>query len=211
MGESESQTIDRSATATLSAAEQRTLLEIAIDAIRRRLDGRVEAPLLAEAQVSPALREPRATFVTLRIGGELRGCCGSLRAREPLYLNVAHSAVSAAFGDPRFPPLEREEFPELDLHLSLLTTPETLPVLTEADLLAVLRPGVDGLILSEDGRQGVFLPSVWEQIPEPREFVRRLKQKMGLPLDYWSPWMKAERFETESVHGTVRDLQSDPE
>lgn len=205
MVESEPQTIARSATATLSREEQRTLMETAIDAIHRRLHGREEATSLDETRVSSALRQPRATFVTLRIDGELRGCCGSLRAREPLYRNVAHSAVSAAFGDPRFLPLEREEFPALDLHLSLLTTPTTLPVLTEADLLAALRPGVDGLILSEDGRQGVFLPSVWEQIPDPREFVTRLKQKMGLPLDYWSPWLKSERFEAESVHGAVRD------
>lgn len=184
---------------TLSEADRQMLLRLAREAIERGVEGEAPLPLLEDCP--PALRPHRATFVTLHKQGELRGCCGSLQAFEPLAWNVIRSARAAAFGDRRFPPVAPEETPELELHISILGEPRPIAFVSEADLVAALRPGVDGVILSERDlrRQGVFLPAVWEQLPEPRQFVRRLKQKAGLDADYWSPWMTAQRFEVESV------------
>ena len=146
-----------------------------------------------------ALREIRASFVTLNLYGELRGCIGSLTARYPLVNDVAIHAVAAAFSDPRFPPLTREEFPNIELHVSALTPPVDFPVKDRDDLLERLRPGTDGLVLQVSGYQATFLPSVWEQLPEPVEFVGRLFRKAGLPYDFWSPDVIVQRYEVEDI------------
>ncbi len=146
-----------------------------------------------------ALRAPGASFVTLERGGRLRGCIGSLEARRPLVVDVAHNAFSAAFQDPRFPPLQPSELDGLDLHISILTPPEPLPVTSEEDLLARIEPGRDGLILEEGPHRGTFLPAVWEQLPDPRQFVRHLKMKAGLPPDYWSPQIRVSRYRTRVI------------
>lgn len=180
--------------------DQRTLLEMARRAIALRAAGEtpVQIPL---AELAPGLRHHRATFVTLRVAGKLRGCCGSLQAFEPLAWNVIRSAQTAGFGDRRFPPLLPDEVPGLDLHISILSATVAVECFTEADLLEQLQPGTDGLILSEPDprRQAVFLPAVWKQLPEPQSFVRRLKQKGGWDADYWSPGMKAYRFSVQSI------------
>ena len=184
----------------LDADDQRTLLELARRSIAEGVAGRVYSPPPIH-ELSPRLQAHAATFVTLHTGGTLRGCCGSLQAFEPLGWNVVRSARTAAFDDRRFPPVAAHEVPQLDLHISVLNSPTPLPFVTEADLVEQLRPGVDGVILIERdlGRQGVFLPAVWEQLREPRQFVRRLKQKAGLAPDYWSPWLAAQRFTVQSI------------
>jgi AmmeMemoRadiSam system protein B/AmmeMemoRadiSam system protein A len=184
----------------LTPADRATLMKLARSAIADGVAGREVTPPPLD-DLGPALRSERATFVTLHRHGELRGCCGSVKAFEPLAWNVVRSARTAAFGDRRFAPVTETEAADLELHLSLLTTPTPMQFVTEADLVTQLRPGIDGVILVEQdlGRQGVFLPAVWEQLPQPRDFVRRLKQKAGLPPDYWSPWMRAQRFEVESI------------
>lgn len=121
-----------------------------------------------------------ATFVTLKKHGELRGCIGSLRAQRPLADDVAANAVAAASRDPRFAPLSASEFDDVDIEVSLLSEPEFIDFHDEADLLAQLRPGEDGLILFAGCRSATFLPQVWEQLPEPREFLAALKHKAGL-------------------------------
>lgn len=181
----------------LGAEERRTLLELARASVRKGLCGETLA-VRAEAY-PPTLRAPRASFVTLKVEGRLRGCVGSLEARLPLVVDVVRNAHAAAFRDPRFPALTWPEFERLDIHLSLLTPPEPLAVGCEEELLALLRPGVDGLVLSEGARRGTFLPSVWEELPEPHEFLRHLKLKAGLPADYWSPTLRIERYTTESI------------
>ncbi|HEY5790998.1 MAG TPA: AmmeMemoRadiSam system protein A [Gammaproteobacteria bacterium] len=156
-------------------------------------------PLAPVLEALPAaLREPRAVFVTLQRGGQLRGCIGSLQAHRPLANDVAANAFAAAFRDPRFPPLGAGEYPQLELHLSVLSPATPLAFASEAALLAQLRPGVDGLILSDGGRRGTFLPSVWEQLPEPAQFLAHLKRKAGLPESYWSETLQVERYTTES-------------
>ena len=148
----------------------------------------------------PELREQRATFVTLRRAGELRGCVGALVASRPLVADVAHSAFSAAFRDARFPALDVDELDDLEIHIAVLSALEPLLVRDEADLLDQLRPGVDGLVLREGAQQGTFLPAVWKNLPDPSDFLRELKHKAGLPLEGWSDSWEVLRYTVESIH-----------
>lgn len=146
---------------------------------------------------APWLAAPGATFVTLHLEGDLRGCIGSTLAHRPLRDDVRHNARAAAFSDPRFTPLTRAEYPGIDLEVSLLTPPEPLPVQSEAEALFQLRPGRDGLIL-ELGRHGAtFLPQVWEALPDPRDFLVQLKRKAGLPAGFWSSEIRLSRYGVE--------------
>jgi len=146
------------------------------------------------------LTERRATFVTLHKHHQLRGCIGMLEAVRPLAEDIAENAFLAAFRDPRFPPLAADEFGELDIHLSILTPAEPVSFTSEQDLITQLQPGIDGLILEEGRRRGTFLPSVWEQLPEPQQFLRHLKQKAGLSPDYWSENIRISRYRTEMIY-----------
>ena len=145
------------------------------------------------------LQQPGASFVTLRIAHRLRGCMGSLQATEPLVVNVARNAFTAAFRDPRFAPLARDEFGDLSIHLSLLGRPEPLTFASEAELLSLIRPGIDGLTLTEGNARATLLPAVWKTVSDPREFLAHLKRKAGLQPDYWSLTLRVERYTAESV------------
>ena len=145
------------------------------------------------------LREPRAVFVTLDKGGELRGCIGTLEARQALVKEVADSAFAAAFRDTRFPPLGADELDALHIHISVLTPQQQLDVRSEQELLDLLLPGVDGLTLEEGYFRSTFLPDVWEKLPDKREFLQHLKLKAGLPADYWSDSIKVFRYRTVGV------------
>ena len=179
-----------------SASDRQILLEVARESIRHGLEhGR---PLHVNvAEYPETLQQPGASFVTLNIGGELRGCIGSLEAIRPLVEDVADNAYAAAFRDPRFPPLSEAEYPRLEYHISILGPSEPMQFESEEDLIRQLRPGVDGLVLSDRGRRGTFLPSVWQSLPEPRDFLRHLKQKAGLPPDYWSDTLQVARYTVE--------------
>jgi AmmeMemoRadiSam system protein A len=181
----------------LDEAERRQLLDIARAAIRHGIAHHRElVPDLGT--LSPRLHEERACFVTLHLDGRLRGCVGTLAARAALAVEVAQAAYSAAFRDPRFPPVEADEVERLHLHISVLSRPTPMGFTSEPDLLAQLRPGVDGLVMRDRGRSGTFLPSVWESIPEPKRFLRHLRLKAGLPADHWSETLVVERYVTES-------------
>ena len=145
----------------------------------------------------PSLRDPRATFVTLRIEGKLRGCTGSLEAVNPLVVDVARSAHRSAFEDPRFRAVDADEISRLTFHISVLSPLEPLPTESEAALRESLRAGIDGLVLREGARSSTFLPSVWLGLPSPDRFLQELKRKAGLPLDYWSPTLRFERYTVE--------------
>jgi len=171
------------------------LLRLARGSIRHGLLHR--KPLPVDLAALPAtFSDPAATFTTLRLGGELRGCCGSLEAREPLAADVARSAFQAAFRDPRFDPLREDEFETLRVELSILSPMEPIDVADEADLLARLTPHVDGLVIIEGARRATFLPKVWESLGEPSEFLAALKAKCGLPADYWSEHLEFHRYGT---------------
>jgi AmmeMemoRadiSam system protein A len=180
----------------LTEADRRELLRIARASIEQGLLG--EGPLRPDlTPLSARLRADGASFVTLERNGELRGCIGSLEARQALARDVGEHAYDAAFRDPRFPPLSPSELADLHLSISVLSAPQPIEFKDEADLIDTIRPGVDGLILADDGYRGTFLPSVWESLPDPREFLRHLKRKAGLPEDYWSPTLKLWRYTTE--------------
>lgn len=149
------------------------------------------AAVMAHLHHSPApelpiwASEPAATFVTLKKRGQLRGCIGSLEAKRPLGDDIAHNAIAAACLDPRFPPLTWAEWPDIRFEISILSSAEPLSCGNEFELLQRLRPGVDGLILESGRSRATFLPQVWEQLSEPRQFVHQLKLKAGLPVDWW--------------------------
>jgi uncharacterized protein len=183
----------------LVTPERRELLALA----RASIDSALASPArqlvpFTAAMLSASLMVRRSSFVTLRRGDELRGCCGTLEAPRPLAEDVWRNAWAAAFSDYRFPQLTAAEWPQVSLHLSLLTPPELLHIATEGQLLAELRPSVDGLILESDTGRATFLPAVWEQIPEPVQFVQQLKMKAGWPAGYWSDRVRAYRYTTES-------------
>lgn len=165
------------------------LLRLARDAIGEHFG---ETP--ASVPDLPELREAGATFVTLTRDGRLRGCIGSLEAHRPLADDVRGNARAAAFRDPRFPPLSAAEWPGTKVEVSLLTVPEAMTFRDQADALAQLRPGIDGIVLSAGHRRATFLPQVWEQLPEAAAFLAQLKAKAGLPADYWGPDIRLERY-----------------
>lgn len=157
-----------------------TLLAIARAAIGHRLGVHAEPP---RTDVVPWLARPGATFVTLMLEGKLRGCIGSLVARRGLGEDVAENAVAAALRDPRFAPLTRADWPRCEAEVSVLSTPKPLQFADEAELLAQLRPGEDGVILEHEGRRATFLPQVWEGLPEKKAFLGELMRKAGIPAD----------------------------
>ncbi|HLF96896.1 MAG TPA: AmmeMemoRadiSam system protein A [Methylococcaceae bacterium] len=183
-------------TPVYAAEERRQLLAVARNSIEHGL--RHRAPLPVNVAEFPAkLCEKGACFVTLYKAGRLRGCIGTLQACRHLVEDVAHNAFAAAFSDPRFPPVGAAETVHLDLHISVLTPATEMHFDSEEDLLRQLVPGEDGLILQEGARRGTFLPSVWEQLPEKREFLQHLKLKAGLPVVYWSETLRVFRYRTE--------------
>jgi hypothetical protein len=188
----------------LNRDDQRRLLQVAAQSVAAAA---ANEPAVHEqldaAHYPPALRERWATFVTLRRHGELRGCRGTVVAEEPLIVNVARSARSAARADERFAPVSMHELDSINLHVAILHPPQPMDFESEADLLARLRPGRDGVILSLGSRQGLFLPAVWCMLPEPATFLDRLKQKAGLPPGFWSVDLRAARFTVEEMHGEV--------
>ncbi len=133
----------------------------------------------------------------LNINGSLRGCIGSLVAHRPLIVDIAQNASAAAFEDPRFRPISLKEFHQVDIHISILSTPEKLDISSREELLSQLEPGVDGLILEENGRRATYLPSVWEQLPDPDLFIAELRSKAGLPPHTWSSNTTVYRYRTE--------------
>jgi AmmeMemoRadiSam system protein A len=176
----------------------KVLLKWAKASIQHGLEtGRPIAPNLPDFPTK--LTEQRATFVTLEKIQQLRGCIGMLQATRPLVEDIANNAFAAAFKDPRFPALKKQELEYLDIHISILSPSESLTFSSEQDLLAQLRPGLDGLILEEGSKRGTFLPTVWESLSEPKEFLTHLKQKAGLPENYWSDTLKIQRYTTELI------------
>ena len=155
--------------------------------------GALGLPRVAEP-VHPALDAPGATFVTLHSHGRLRGCVGTLAAELALAEDVRMHALAAAFHDTRFAPLTAAEFGAIEIEVSLVGPMQSLPAATEADALAALRPGVDGVVFEWRGHHATFLPQVWEQLPQPRAFLAALKNKAGLAADFWASDVRLARY-----------------
>lgn len=174
---------------TLPDTRDSTLLAVARDAIARRLGER------GLDYTQPGwLHEPGASFVTLTQDGALRGCIGSLEAYRQLLDDVRANAIAAALRDPRFPPLRAAELAHTRIEVSLLSAPEALEFSSEADAIAGLRPGIDGVVLQYGQARGTFLPQVWESLPQPAEFLAQLKRKAGLPADFWDGGIRLARY-----------------
>ena len=168
----------------LTIEEKRLLLKLARQALESGVRGEI-LPRLDLASMPARLLEQGASFVTLTIGGNLRGCIGALQAYQPLAEDVREHAVAAALQDFRFPNVQPDELPNIEIEISRLTPPVPLSYDTPEDLLARLRPGVDGVLLSNGSRRATFLPQVWEKLPDPAEFLGNLCYKMGAPFDLW--------------------------
>ncbi len=143
------------------------------------------------------LREPVASFVTLNQRDALRGCIGSLSAHRPLAEDIRANALAAAFHDPRFPPVSAAEWLSVQVEVSVLSPLERLTVRSEVDLITQIQPGRHGLLLRYGSYQGTFLPQVWEELPDPKQFLSQLKRKAGLPSDFWSLDLEVYRYHVE--------------
>lgn len=166
---------------TLRPDQGDTLLALA----RAALHGAFGQSDVATPEPGGWLARYGASFVTLRQDDELRGCIGTLLAHRPLHEDVRENALAAAFRDPRFPPLSRRELPRTSIEVSVLSQPRPLEVSSEAEAIAALRPGVDGVVLAAGWRRSTFLPQVWEELPDPGAFLAHLKMKAGLPSAGW--------------------------
>lgn len=156
--------------------------------------------LVDEVENIPAvLEEQGACFVTLQINGMLRGCIGSIIAHQSLLDDLIKNAQNAAFSDSRFLPLNKEEFEHIEISVSLLSPPVKMEFDDELDLLNQIRPFIDGIIIKDGSYQAVYLPSVWEQLPDRVAFMSSLKEKAGLGPDYFSKSFEAYRFTAEHI------------
>jgi AmmeMemoRadiSam system protein B/AmmeMemoRadiSam system protein A len=158
---------------------------------------RAEIDLALESYPEPLLAA-RRTFVTLREAGELRGCIGSVEPNRPLIADVVHNTLAAATSDTRFKPVDAQEVARIEIHVSILSHDRPLAFTSEAELLDQLRPGIDGLMIRDGEHRSLFLPQVWNMVPDRREFLQHLKSKAGLGATYWSPSLQAWRFTAES-------------
>jgi uncharacterized protein len=164
--------------------EQQILLRLAREAMEHAVK-REKLPLLDRSALTPSLLEPGASFITLTIDGQLRGCIGALEAYQPLVDDVREHAVAAALDDPRFPPVTEDELSMIQVEVSRLRQPRPLEYRDADDLLSKLKPYVDGVILRDGLRSATFLPQVWEKIPAPADFLDNLCYKMGTDHGYW--------------------------
>ena len=165
----------------LDLKQKEYLLQAARNAIARKLE-KLAQPLDTQDE---NLLQTRATFVTIKKRGELRGCIGTLVAVESLVDSVCANAVNAAFHDHRFSPVTKDELDELKISISVLTPPTELLFAGGDDLIKKIRPHIDGVVLRKGGRSATFLPQVWEQLPDAELFLSHLCHKAGLAQDAW--------------------------
>jgi AmmeMemoRadiSam system protein A len=165
----------------LEEAEGLALVRYAREAIKETLGG----PAAARPR-GGALEQPAATFVTLHWNGQLQGCMGVVEARRPLADDVRDHALAAALDDPRALPLTLEQVDEIDVEVSLLSPLERMSAGDPATVAAALRPGIDGVVFCVGSRRSTYLPQVWEDVPEPLDFLRKLRCKAGFAADFWS-------------------------
>jgi len=174
-----------SETDKLTEEEGRGLVEVARKTIQKALFNPKDQSE-PETASSPKFQERRGTFVTLTLNGALRGCIGHIIPQESLIEGVRINAVNAAFRDPRFRPLGQDEFEKIKVEVSILTEPKPVTYTDAQDLLAKLSPGTDGVIIRKGYHQATFLPQVWEQLPDKKDFLTHLCLKAGLDRDAWA-------------------------
>jgi MEMO1 family protein len=184
-------------------ADERARGQAAFAVARNAIARALGEPLIDEPS-HPLLEAAGACFVSLHDReGELRGCIGRLEPGGPLREDLRSNARSAAFRDSRFAPLSSHEWPGLRIEVSLLGPLQPVPVRNEAEALAAVRPGIDGLVISWHGQRATLLPQVWQQLPAPSAFLAALKHKAGLRADFWAPDVELQRFEVRHYEGTA--------
>ncbi len=180
----------------LSPSARRWLLSLARDTVRRALDdGQLHLP--DPADVPSEAAGPGAAFVTLRRDGRLLGCIGTMEPSRPLATDVAAHAFDAAFRDPRLPAVTLDDWEHMDVEVSVLGPLEVIDVHDRAGMIAALRPGTDGVLLTSREGRGTFLPSVWHQVRSPEEFLDMLWRKAGLRAGRWPADLVVERYQVE--------------
>ena len=186
----------------LTKNDQEILLRIARQAISNATRGLPLDPIDLSLN-STILTNKGASFVTLTksANGELRGCIGILEARQPLILDVQEHAVAAALEDYRFSPLRFEELNEVNIEISRLTNPVELDYEQPEDLVEILRPGIDGVVLRDGRMKATFLPQVWEKLPQPEDFLTHLCAKMGAAGGLWRrKQLVVQTYQVEEFH-----------
>lgn len=181
----------------LNQLHKTQLLQLARQSIEHGLVRCSPLPVKTE-EFPQELQRDGAVFVTLHKNNDLRGCVGNLTAHQPLICDVADNAFAAAFRDNRFPVVAGEEVNQLQIEISVLTPAEPIAFSSESGLLDAIEPHVDGIVLQDGNFRSTFLPSVWAQLPDKREFLQHLKLKAGLGIDYWSQSLRFFRYRTIS-------------
>jgi AmmeMemoRadiSam system protein A len=185
----------------LSEAQGQLLVKLARHTLMQRLGKQIpqnEADSLNSALTQSCFQTSCGTFVTLKINEQLRGCIGSLTSTESLATGVRRNAINAAFHDPRFTPLTVQELEQVEIEVSILSEPQPLNYSDGADLLGKLRPNIDGVILRKDFASATFLPQVWEQLPQPQDFLTHLSLKAGLASDAWqNPELEVSTYQVQ--------------
>jgi AmmeMemoRadiSam system protein A len=193
---------------TLAEGDHRVLLKLAREALEAAVRGEPIPPVEPNV-LSAAVQDRACCFVTLTMGGELRGCIGGLIAEAPLYEDVRHRAVQAALSDHRFWPVTPEELPEVEIEISVLSEPQPLPYTTPADLVEQLCPGTHGVILRQGIYRATFLPQVWERVPDPDDFLSLLCEKLGAQPDTWRhTHLEVQVYQVEEFHEPRRPRET---
>jgi len=182
-----------------SQSEARTLIGIARLAIAKQLDIAIDEPAITGKLW---LDKPAATFVTLTINGQLRGCIGTLEAHRALIEDVTANAKAAAFEDPRFPPLTPDDFFSVKVEVSVLTELEAMHAHSENIALSKLRRGIDGLVFKFGMYKATFLPQVWEQLPDADDCLGHLKVKAGRSAEFWHPEVLLFKYQVKKYRET---------
>lgn len=173
------------------------LINLARDSITTYLKSGKKPDILLE-EIPEEFRKKRASFVTLELEGELRGCIGSLIPTKPLYEDIMDNSINAATGDPRFPALGEDEVEHIDIEISVLSIPKVLEHSDSKDLLDKLKSGKHGVILSKQGFVATFLPQVWEQLPDKEDFLSNLCLKADLPAEEWKKKVNIQVYTVDS-------------
>lgn len=185
---------------SLTDEEKQTLLRIARESMEHAVHG-ISLPPFDSSTFTPALQKNGASFVTLTIYGGLRGCIGALEAYQPLAQDVRDHAIAAALEDPRFPPVQEKELEQIHIEVSRLTEPQALTYSNSNELIAKLRPHVDGVILKHGFRKATFLPQVWGQVPAHEDFLSQLCSKMGERPNLWrEAKLQVYTYQVEEFH-----------
>lgn len=188
--------------ASITPEQAELLLDVAEVAIRAYLEG-TQFPGPDVDRLPERLQQPCGAFVTLHVAGKLNGCIGNIESRHAIGACISKLAIQAAFEDPRLPRLRRQDLDDLHIEVSLLSPRTVVDATTRAELIERLTPGLHGLVITSGDHRAVFLPSVWEQLPDPHDFIDQLLRKADLPIDRWPSSIHAEVFTTESFGRTL--------